>query len=1460
MRGLRRLAVGAVLAGLGAMGAVAQTVSPAWQPLGPSQVASSAYGKVTGRVTAISIDPSDANGNTVYLGTAGGGVWKSTNAAGAASDVSFAPLTDTLPVFNANAGATAIPSLSIGAVIAKGNIVLAGTGDPNNATDSFYSEGLLRSADGGLTWTLVRGSDDAPNQNYLFRGRAFAGLAWSTANAGTVVAAVSDSARGNAMGAVDGIAASESVMGLYYSTDAGASWHMSTLMDGTEVVQQAGPAGSLTGGNAATSVVWNPVRQRFYAAVRFHGYYESADGGKTWTRLAQQPGTRLTATACPVNQNLPGSSGCPIFRGALAVEPVSGDMYALTVSSDNTDQGLWRDVCAASGGACAGSVAFGQRLGEGSFEDSGSTTILQGDYNLSLAAVASGVGPNSDTVVLAGTVDLYRCSVASGCATMRNTTNALNACQAPARVAPAQHAIAARAVAGGLPVVLVGNDGGLWRSSDGVNQQGPPCDPSDAAHFENLNGGLGSLAQVAHLAQHPTDPANLIAGMGANGTAATTMARTDGFGAWSQLAASEGGAVAIDPANPDLWYVSTAAGVSIARCASGGACTASDFAGIPAIGPGQVASDRSPVDTPWLLDPGMPANLIAGTCRVWRGAADGTGWPGSDEISTILGTPINGVCGDTNAMVRSLAAGGPVVDAAQVPNSGSQVIYAGMAGALDGGGSFAGHLFSMQRADEATGVSIWDDRALSPVTTNGVPGSFNPGGYDISSVAVDPHDPTGHTVYATVAGFGVPHLYRSTDAGANWTNISRNLPDAPANSVAVDPNDANTVYVAMDTGVYATTGVAGCESENCWNVYGVGLPNAPVMQLAAAGGMPTGDGRRGELRVATYGRGVWQIPLLAAINPAKPAMQLSQSSLSFAEQAIGTLSAAQAVTVTNSGDAPLHIDRIDISMAQLPLGPQAEFSQTNTCTGAAVAPGASCSVAVSFGPAAVGARSATMTIFGDVEGGQATVALSGTAVTGGQVGLTPLFLGFGSIEVSKTSAAQNIAISNTGGSPVSIGTPGVSGDFRISASTCGASLRASEGCTVGVVFTPTVAGARTGSLTIAGNDGTLTASLSGTGVLAATDALAPASVAFAPQILGTTSAVQYVTLTNAGDEALTLISARATGDFAAVNTCGNSLAGHSSCTVGVIFQPTVLGAAAGALVVADQFRSQSVALSGTGLAPAGASLSPLFSMSFPATGVGLTSAPKVVTLTNNGGVPLNISTVAVSGDFVIVPGSNNCGDVLAPNAACTMQVAFRPTAGGVRQGALSVTDSALSSPQTLPLSGPGVEFTLASNGPSSVTIASGQNAVFPLLFTSGPALAGTQVSLACAGAPQNATCNITPSSLALDGNATTASVTVLTGVTASAGLAGQGRVFWGVWLLPMGLLPLRRRRRAVALLCVLVAIAGCGGGSRLIPPSSPPDGGGGGAGPATPSGTYAITVTATSAGLTRTVNLTLNVQ
>jgi hypothetical protein len=1134
------------------------------------------------------------------------------------------------------------------------------------------------------------------------------------------------------------------------------------------------------------------------------------------------------------------------------------------VDSNNLDQGLYQDVCALTGSSCkTTSVAFANKLISTPLEvGSGSTAIAQADYNLSLSAVATGTGASLDTLLFAGTVDLYRCSIAAGC-TLRNTTNATNGCAAPAMVSPAQHAIATLAGAGTggtLPLIYVGNDGGFWRSLDGVNQQQTPCSTDDATHFQNLNSGLGSLAEVVSFAENPTDPSTLLAAAGANGTAGTSAATTTA--AWPQIATGEGGTVAIDQTNPQNWYVSTEAGVSIHYCGNGNTCAAANYTGSPTIGTTQVANDASLIAPPFLLDPAQPSDVLIGTCRVWRGLADSTAaWPGSNNISPAFDGSHNIACGATNAMVRSLAAGGPGSNATAAQNAGSTVLYAGMAGSLDGGASFGGHIFANYAAGSASSSSVWTDIAKSTVS-NASGTAFNPGGFDISSVVADPHDATGETVYATVMGFAgngvnAAHVYRSTNGGASWTNISNNLPNAPANSLLVDPNDANTVYVAMDTGIYATTQVTSCAtvSSSCWSVYGTGLPNAPVVALQASAGIATGDGRFGELRAATYGRGIWQIPLLTAAYPAAPTMTLNPTSLTFTAQAIATASTAQSITVTNSGNAPLTITHI---------APTGDFNETDTCVGSPIAVGSTCTIQVEFLPTLTGTRTGVLTIYGNVAGGQATAALSGIGTTAATILLDPITLSFTSTNVGATSAQQFITVSNTGGITATLGTPTVTPGFILSANTCTSSLASSVGCTVGIKFQPTASGTVSGSFSITDSVGTQTASLTGVGVLPATDSLTPLALAFGAQQMNTTSATQRVTLTNSGDSSLLLIAAQiASGDFTVVNSCGNSLAGNSSCSLLVAYVPKSVGAEAGVLTVSDQYRSQTVALSGTGVAPPGVSLSPYSTIAFAATGVGLTATPQSVTLTNNGGLPLTIQSIAVTGDFAIVAGSNTCSSSLAVGAQCTLQLVFAPTSSAARTGTFTVTDNAASSPQGLQLTGTGVDFTLNANGSTTQTISAGSEAVYPLLLSSAAGVPGT-VAFTCTSIPAHATCLVNPSTAAL-GATSTVTVTVATSV---AGvelhwplLPGKQHLAWLATLLPLGLLGLGRRRArrlsALAMLCCVLLIAGCTV-SRLIPPSSSSSGGT--TATPTPSGTYNLVVSGTSVGLTRSINLTLIVQ
>ena len=1282
--------------------------------------------------------------------------------------------------------------------------------------------------------------------NHSFLGLAVAGLAFSSANPSLVVAAFSESAEGDVVYAADSL---NSVMGLYWSSDGGVTWQMATIQDGSQIVQTPLPIGENSGGKAVTSVVWNPVRQRFYAAVRAHGYYESIDG-QTWTRLLHQPGTGLTTTACPT-LGFSGNSVCPIFRGVLAVQPTTGDLFALTVDLANRDQGLYQDVCALSGTACANaSVLFGTALNATPLEiGSGSEVIAQADYNLALSAVPSG----SDTLLYAGTIDLYRCSLAAGCS-LRNTTNAQNGCVNPAEVAPAQHAIAALA-GSGAPLIYVGNDGGLYRSTDGVNEQASACSLDDANHFQNLNAGIGSLAEVVSFAQSPTASDTLLTGLGALGTAGTGSVAS----AWTQLATGEGGTVAIDPANPQLWYLSTGAGVSIARCSSGSACGPNDFTS-NVIGTAQVGGDPAEIDAPWLLDPLLTSNLIAGTCRVWRGAATGgAAWSSANAISAPFATPAASACSTGAPLVRSLAAGGPGNLSSASQNAGSEVIYAGLAGVLDGGQGLGGHLFVTTAANLASSTTAWRDAALGTVTNDAADsGRFNPQGFDISAVVADTHDATGKTVYATLLGFSQigassPHVYRSVDGGLHWLNVTSNLPNAPANSIAVDPNDANTVYVALDTGVYVTTNISSCTSGNCWSVFGSSLPNAPVVSLQAAAQMPTSDGRTGELRAATYGRGIWQIPLLTATNATIPAIALSPATAAFSAQAVGTVSGYTTITVTNSGNANLSISSITAT---------GDFNELNTCVGNAIPQGSTCSVQVRFAPAATGSRTGVLTVYGNVAGGQATAALSGTGTAAAAIVLTPNTATFPVTSVGATSAVQNITISNTGGASAGLQTPAISGDFKISANTCGTTLGSQTGCTLSIVFAPSATGARSGSLTIVDDAGTQTASLSGTATNPATDNLSLATLSFSSQQLNTASASQPVTLINAGDVALTLITAQVTsGDFTVVNSCGNSLNAHSTCNFSVSFVPKSLGQQSGVLTISDQFRSQTVQLSGYGIAPPGVSLSPVNGLAFGIIGVGLTSAPQTLTLTNNGGAPLSISSISMSGDYAIAPSSNTCGQSLAPAGVCTLGVVFAPSTGGPRSGTLTMVDSAVSSPQTMQLTGSGSDFSLAVNGASSLTVASGQAATYALLLSSAANVTGS-VTFTCTGVPAHSTCTVNPASVALGGS-TPMTVTVATGLSTvrldAPPMPWTKPLTWFAALLPTCFF-CRRKRWPQRLVLLLVALALASAGGCATGRLEPGTGTSGSSTAVSPSGNYSLVVTGSSAGLTRTIPLTLVIQ
>jgi Abnormal spindle-like microcephaly-assoc'd, ASPM-SPD-2-Hydin len=1279
-------------------------------------------------------------------------------------------------------------SISIGALTVQPGgtgVILAGTGDPNDALDSYYGAGILRSADGGNSWSLI---SDTSDNLWSFAGEGFAGFAWSTVNPQLVVAAVSQAYEGTLVNA--GFP-ERSYEGLYYSSDSGVSWNLATITDGIGQVVQ-GPNDLFAGpdGNAATSVVWNPVRQMFVAAVRFHGYYQSTDG-MTWTRMAAQPGSGLATSACPTNLGQTGSIDCLIFRGTLAMNPQTGDMFAWTVDAYNQDQGLWQDQCAISGGACgAPNITFAQQWNTQALETNtanGAATINNGDYNLALAAVPAALGQGEDTWLLAGANDLWRCSLAAGCV-WRNTTNSATCMSA--QVAEFQHALAWSTT---NPLeIFIGNDSGLWRSLDAIGETGPVCTASDATHFQNLNGGLGSLTEVESMAGAGISPYTMMTGLGVNGTAGLKSA-TASTADWPQILGGYGGPVAIDPRNSNNWYVNNQDGVSIYLCSDPTSCGPSNFGTGPVVNDADVGGDGDAMSSPapFLVDPLDPTQLLIGTCRMWRGLASGIGWSGANAISPILDSGDLNVSCNGDALIRSLAA---------MPISGGdEVVYVGMYGSLNGGANLPGHVLTAHIDPQSPSMPVWQDLTLNPVTNS--PNALNLYGLDISSIFVDTHDPTGGTVYVTVEGFlttgaEVQTVYGSTDGGAHWASLMANLPSVPVSGVVVDPQSGGTVYLATDSGVYFTAQISSCMNlpSTCWSVFGTGLPEAPVVALSAS---PTTASAQ-VLTAATYGRGVWQTPLWTA-GVSLTTATATPSSLTFPSQVFGTASGAQIVTLANTGSTPLTTTVIALT---------GDFSEMDNCQNATVAAGGSCGIQVTFTPTATGSRTGQMTISANVNGGQVMVALSGTGSAAGMVSLTPAAINFGQVEVGTLSSPLQVEAGNSGGVPVPITGIDLTGPFTLSSNACGtSSLAADTDCQLTVEFAPTQPGAAVGTLTLTDGAGTQTVQLSGNGAAPPTDNLNTTSVSFPATAVGQLSAALPVLLSNNGDLQLTSIAVSVSAGFQTSNNCGTQLAGRSACTISVVFVPTQLGIQTGVLTIRDITRAQpqTVALSGTGVAPAMLSVSPT-SLNFASQNLNVASTPQTLTITNSGGVAAaNVGfgiTGPAAGSFAT--GTTTCASVLASGGSCMVQVIFNPAEAGGSSATLVISSSTLGvKPVSVLLNGAGQAASGLNVGPAQLnfapTLAGSSSAAQTVTVSntsSGPAsqlafsiTAGfvlTQNTCTASLAP-NASCTVgvafTPTATGLETGALSVSSTSI-GNTATVELSGTGAVAAGIQVTP----------------------------------------------------------------------------
>jgi hypothetical protein len=212
----------------------------------------------------------------------------------------------------------------------------------------------------------------------------------------------------------------------------------------------------------------------------------------------------------------------------------------------------------------------------------------------------------------------------------------------------------------------------------------------------------------------------------------------------------------------------------------------------------------------------------------------------------------------------------------------------------------------------------------------------------------------------------------------------------------------------------------------------------------------------------------------AAINVATPAVTLTPTSVNFASRDAGTVSAPVSVTVTNTGTANLHVTAAAL------IGANLNQFQLTGCTGATVAPNATCTLQVAFAPTSGGAKTAQIQLTDDAPTSPQLVSLSGTGVSA-SLSLSPSSLSF-SAGVGGSSS-KSVKITNNGTANLSISSLTITGSttFTIASHTCTAALAPRKTCTVNVRFAPTARTTFIGALHLASNAAPATVALTGTG-------------------------------------------------------------------------------------------------------------------------------------------------------------------------------------------------------------------------------------------------------------------------------------------------------------------------------------------------------------------------------------------
>lgn len=480
------------------------------------------------------------------------------------------------------------------------------------------------------------------------------------------------------------------------------------------------------------------------------------------------------------------------------------------------------------------------------------------------------------------------------------------------------------------------------------------------------------------------------------------------------------------------------------------------------------------------------------------------------------------------------------------------------------------------------------------------------------------------------------------------------------------------------------------------------------------------------------------------------ALSISDLAHDFGSATVGTAGSSFSFTITNAGDGVS--GTIESSVAG------ADFAVSDTCT--TLDPGGTCTVNVTFNPTATGARTGSLTVSSN-PGGSLTADLTGTGTGVGELSIAPGNHTFPGAVILGQAAAVDASFTITNPSDGDTGTLTTSlvganpGDYTIVSDDCdGSALAGAATCTITVSFSPADEGSRQATLSVSASPGgTVTGSLSGTGIRDAAILADNTLLSFGTVITGTSSGDLTVNVANVGGLATSALTQTLGGADAGQfeirpgSNCNAVLAPAANCSVLVRFNPTVVGDAAATLTIAGTTGGTVVVtLIGTGNAIGDLQFNPS-TFAFAATTVDTLSLSTTIELENTGGTVTGAIAVSLAGldpdQFTLVAGGNLCqGVALQPAAICTISVQFAPTGAGGTRNATLVAQPVGGATATASLSGlavPAAEITIdptsfdfGSTGTDRVTTAQ----TFTIRNVGGQATGVPDVSLGGANASQ----------------------------------------------------------------------------------------------------------------------------